>query len=72
MHPMNTVYGEKAWRQLRKNAANCTVINHLSRKPSKLDEQNMQDTAREVKTNSSVMNSCGPLHMDAQSLDDQL
>ena len=66
MHHMdaNKTYGEKAWWQLHKNAAsnieqvstpqnsNCMATRHLSRKLSKLDEPDMQDTAGEVGTNS--------------------
>ena len=58
---------KKASRQLRKNAASnieqvlggstpqsssCTATYHSSRKLSKLDEQDMQDTAGEVGTRS--------------------
>ena len=43
-----------------------------SLKPSKLDEKILQDTARDVRTNSSVMFSYGPLHRDKKMLDDQL
>ena len=43
-----------------------------SLKLSKLDEQNMWDAAGEVRTNSSVIFSYGPLHIDVQVLDDQL
>ena len=43
-----------------------------SRKLSKLDEPNMQDTAGEARTNSSVMYSYGPLHMAEEKQDDQL
>ena len=35
-----------------------------------LDESDMQDTVSEVRMNSLVMYSCGPLHMDEQRLDD--
>ena len=58
--------GEKAWRQLHKNAASnieqvmetaphkdsYTVTYHPSRKLSKLDEPDTWDTAGEVGTNS--------------------
>ena len=43
-----------------------------SLKPSKSDEQDLQDTTREVRRNSWVMFSSGPLHMDEQVLNDQL
>ena len=54
------MYGEKAWWQLHKNAANnieqvLEAAPHKSaavRKLSKLDEPDMQDTAGEVRTNS--------------------
>ena len=39
----------------------------VSRKLSRLDELDMQDTAGEV-----ITNSCEPLHMDEQKQDDQL
>ena len=43
-----------------------------SRKLSKLDEPDTQDTAGEASTNSSVMYSYGPPHMAKQKQDDQL
>ena len=43
-----------------------------SRKLSKLDEPDTQDTARETRTNSSVMYSYGHPHMPEQKQDDQL
>ena len=61
------MYGEKAWRQLNKNAASCfeQVLEATPHKTvdvlpptthhekiSKLDEPDMRDTAREVRTNS--------------------
>ena len=52
--------------------ANCTAIYHLSWKLYKLDETDMPDTAREAKTRSEVMCSCGPPHMANQKQDDQL
>ena len=66
MHYMdaNETHGEKAWRQLYKNAASnieqvitpqsssCTATYHPSRKLSKLDEPDMRDTAGEVGTSS--------------------
>ena len=60
MHNMdaNKTDGEKARRQLHKNAtspgdntsqsSSCTATDHTSRKLSKLDEPDMQDTAGEV------------------------
>ena len=47
-----------------------TATNLLSQKPSKLDEQDTWDTAREVRTNSQATFSYGSLHMDVQVLDD--
>ena len=41
-------------------------------KLSKLDEPDMQDTAGEARTSSSVMYSYGPPHMAKQKQDDQL
>ena len=50
-----------------------TLTNGLpSRKLSKLDEPDMQDTAGEAGTRSSVMYSYGPLYMARQKQDDQL
>ena len=52
------MYGEKAWRQLCQNAlSNIEQVmeatpNKASRKLSKLNEQDMQETAGEVRTNS--------------------
>ena len=43
-----------------------------SRKLSKLDEPETQDTAGEARTNSSMMYSYGPPHMVKQKQDDQL
>ena len=50
----------------------CTATYQTSWNFSKLDELDMRNTAGEVRTNSEVMYSCGPLHMDAQRQDDQL
>ena len=58
----NKTYGEKAWRQLHKNAASSieqileasplksALYSHPSQELSKLDEPDMQDTAGEVGT----------------------
>ena len=40
--------------------SSCTATNHPSWKPFKLDEQDMQDTAGEVRSNSEAMYFCGP------------
>ena len=61
----------KFWRAPHKSSS-YTATNHPLRKLSKLDEPDTRDTAREVGTNSWVMNSCGPLHMDEQRQDVQL
>ena len=53
-------------------SSSCTATYHPSRKLSKLDEPDTRDTVREVGTNSWVMYSCGPLHMDEQRQDVQL
>ena len=42
---------------------------HPSQKLSKLDEPDRQDTAGEVRMNSSAIYSCGPYHMDELSTD---
>ena len=52
--------------------SSCTATYHPSWKLSKLDEPDMWDTVEEARTNSSAINSCGPLHMDEQRQDDQL
>ena len=49
-----------------------TTTYHHHEGLSKLDEPDTQDTAEEVGTNSWVMYSCGPLHMDEQRQDVQL
>ena len=41
-------------------------------KTSTLDEQDMRDTAGELRTNSKATFSYEPLHMDEQVLDNQL
>ena len=43
----------------------------LSQKPSKLDKQDMRDTARERRMNSFEMLFYGPLHVDMPMLADQ-
>ena len=48
-------------------SSSCTATYQPSRKLSKLDEPDMQDTAGEVGTYS-----CGPLHIDEQKQDVQL
>ena len=53
-------------------SSSCTATYHPSRKLSKLDEPDIRDTAGEVGMSSSVMYSCGPLHMDEHRLDVQL
>ena len=53
-------------------SSSCMDIYHPSQKPSKLDKQEMWDTAVKVRTNSSVMYSCGPPHMDEQGYGNQL
>ena len=66
---------EKYWTSPGGNnpqGTNCTATCLLSRKLSKLDEPDTQDTAGEAGTNSSVMYSDGPPHMAKQKQDDQL
>ena len=57
---------------LNKTGGNYTATCLPSRKLYKLDERDMQDTAGEATTNSSVMYSYGPPHMAKQKQDDQL
>ena len=68
--------GEKAWRQLHKNAA-CNIEQVLEtaphkaaavRPPTTYYEPVMRDTAGEV----GAMYACGPLHRDVQRPEDQL
>ena len=52
--------------------SSCTATYLPSQKPSKLDKQDMLDTAGEVRTNSWVTFSYGPLHTDELELDNKL
>ena len=52
--------------------SSCTATNLLSLKPFKSDEQDMRDTAGEVRTNSWLTFSCGSLHTYEQVLDGQI
>ena len=52
--------------------SSCTDTYLPSLKPSKLDEPDMQDTAREIRTYLSATFSFGPLHTEEKVLDDQL
>ena len=53
-------------------SSSCTDTNHSSRKPSKLDEQDIRDTPGEVRASSQAIYSGGPPHTDDQGLGDQL
>ena len=53
-------------------SSSCTATYHPSRKLSKLDEPDMQNTAGEVGMSSLVMYSYGPLHMVEQKQGNQL
>ena len=53
-------------------SSSCTATYHPSRKLSKLDELYIWDTAGEVGTNSQVMCSWWPVHMDEQRQNDLL
>ena len=79
--------GEKAWRQLHKNAgriieqvpegnttesSSYTATYLPSRKLSKLDEPDTQDSTGEAGTSSYGMFSYGTLHMAVQKQRDQL
>ena len=61
----NKMAGEEARRQLHKNAAS-NIEEVLEATLSKLDEPDMQDTAGEARTSSSVMYSYGPPHIAKQ------
>ena len=50
--------------------SSCTATYHPSRKLSKLDEPDMQDTAGEIRKNSKATYSRGPLHTDEQRQND--
>ena len=52
--------------------SSCTATYHPSRKPSKLDEADMRNTAEEVRNNSEAIYSSGPLHTDEQVLGGQI
>ena len=54
-----------------KTAAVCSPTSYLWNHP-RSDEQDMRDTAGEVKTNLLVIFSCVPYHTDEQVLDDQI
>ena len=65
---------EQSWTSPGGNTpqdTNCTATCLLSRKLTKLDKPDMQDTAGEAGTNSWVMYSYGPPHMAEQKQDDQ-
>ena len=73
MHYMDAdqANGKRDWLQLHKNASGsiekggcCTSTYRSSRKPSKLDEQYMQDYAGEVRPSSWAMYFNGPPHME--------
>ena len=70
------LYGCTTWtltkRLKKKLDDNYTRMLRATRKLSKLDEPDTQDTAGEARTNSSVMYSYGPPHMAKQEQDDQL
>ena len=61
----------KSWRNTSQGT-NYTATCLPSRKLYTLDEPDMQETAGEARTNSSVMYSYGPPHMAKQKQDDQL
>ena len=63
------------WTSPKSNSlknSSCTATYDPLWKPFKLDEPDMWDTAREVRTNSWAMYSGGPLDMDDQRLDNRL
>ena len=65
------VYIYISWRQPPPQSSSYTATYHPSRKLSKLDEPDAQDTAGEIGTSLWVMYSCGSLHMDEQRQDVQ-
>ena len=75
----NWMYGEKAWRELHKNAASnieqvLEAASHKAaavRPPTTHHEPDMRGTAGEVRTNSLAIDSCGPLHMEEQRQDNR-
>ena len=73
------IYTQECWEQYwttpggnTPQDTSCMATCLPSRKLYKLDEPDTQDTAGEVRTNSSVMYSYGPPHMAKQKQDDQL
>ena len=74
-----TAIAQECYEQYRINPggnvpqnSSCTATYHPSRKPSKINEQDMWYTAGEVGTNSWVLCSCEHLHKDGQEKVDQL
>ena len=74
-----TAIGQGCYDQYKTNPgsnipqnSNSTATNHPSRRPSKLDEQDIQYTAGGARKNSKATFSNGPLHTDAQVKDNQL
>ena len=61
----------RSWKQYSQSSS-YTATYHPSRKLSKLDKPDMQDTAGEVGTSSLVMYSYRPLHMVEQKQGDML
>ena len=61
----------KSWGKHSTNSS-YTATYHPSRKLSELDEADMRDTAKELRTNSKGTYFGGPLYMDEQRRDDQL
>ncbi len=64
-------YWTSPWGNIPQST-NCTATYLPSRKLSKLDEPDIQDTAGDAGTSSLVMFSYGPLHMAKQNQGDQL
>ena len=72
---MTQEYWDQYWTSPGDNTpqdTNYTATCLPSRKLYKLDEPDTQDTAREARTNSSVIYSYGPPHMAKQKQDAQL
>ena len=52
-------------------SSSCMANYYPLRKLSNLDEPDMRESTGELRTNSSEIYSCGPLHMDGKRQDDQ-
>ena len=64
--------GCSTWMLTKHREKKLAATYHSFQKPSKLDEQDIQETPGEVRMNSRAMFFYGPLHTDEQVFGDQL